>query len=351
MKKKLVFLIGIMFILSVLSYGIIKVSGRNQKIKEEKVTIVTSFYPMYIIALNLTQNIDNVEVINLTDNNLGCLHDYQLTTMDMRTLSDADILILNGGEMEGFLEEVITSYPSLPVINASEDISFLEGIEHNHGESDHAQDESSHTHDETDHTHDEEEHVNEEAGSLDELEEESHEGHNHSAINGHVWLDMNRYLIQIENIANSLETLDSDNADEYRNNATAYMEKVTKLRDEFENTLALATGEEIVAFHGAFSYLADELGLEVIYALDMDSETALSAGDIATVIDEIRAHNVKYIFAEEQYSKEIAQHIANETDASVILLETLVGGDVNEDAYLLGVEMNLEQLKALFENQ
>lgn len=321
--------------MALVSYGVMRVSGRNIERKKDKITIVTSFYPMYIIALNLVADIDNVEVVNLTDNNIGCLHDYQLTTNDMRTLSDADILILNGGEMESFLEEVITAYPDLSVIDASEDINFLEGAEHVHGDEDHANEEDGHNHEE-EHTH-EDEHAH----------EENH--HTHGTINGHVWLDMNRYLMQIDHIAHTLGEFDNDNATAYESNAKAYMQKVNERKETFEKALEPAKGNEIITFHAAFAYLADELGMEVVYALDMDSETtALSAGDIATVIDEIKLHNIKYLLAEEQYSKAVAERIALETNTTVLLLDTMVGGEVDNDAYLLAMDRNLEKLSVFF---
>ena len=60
-------------------------------------TIVTSFYPMYVLTLNVTDGIDGVTVQNMAEQNVGCLHDYQLQTRDMVTLEGADALVINGG--------------------------------------------------------------------------------------------------------------------------------------------------------------------------------------------------------------------------------------------------------------
>ena len=77
--------------------------GCGNSADNNKLKIVTSFYPMYVDAINITKNIDDVEVINLTKPQTGCLHDYQLTTEDMKTLEKADIFIVNGLGMENFL--------------------------------------------------------------------------------------------------------------------------------------------------------------------------------------------------------------------------------------------------------
>lgn len=51
--------------------------------------IVTSFYPMYILTQNVAAGIDGVTVQNMAEQNVGCLHDYQLQTRDMVTLEGA----------------------------------------------------------------------------------------------------------------------------------------------------------------------------------------------------------------------------------------------------------------------
>ena len=89
----------------------------------------------------------------------------------------------------------------------------------------------------------------------------------------------------------------------------------------------------------------------MIHSLDMDEDTVLSAGEIATVIEEVKHHKVQYLFAEEQYSKDIAKRISEETNAKVCLLETLVSGELNKDAYLTGMRKNLTTLKSILLSQ
>src|SRR5512145_2903253 len=63
-------------------------------------TIVTSFYPVYIIARNVADSIDGVKVVNMTAPVTGCLHDYSITSADMKNLEGAGILLINGAGME-----------------------------------------------------------------------------------------------------------------------------------------------------------------------------------------------------------------------------------------------------------
>ncbi len=74
-------------------------------------TVVTSFYPIWLMALNLTRGLeDHVTVQNLAAPSVGCLHDYQLLTSDMKTLLNADVFLVNGAGMEAFLPDIVNAF-------------------------------------------------------------------------------------------------------------------------------------------------------------------------------------------------------------------------------------------------
>ena len=381
MKRKLGYLLSVMLVMSLISYGIVKSNQANQVINEEKkeeLVIVTSFYPMYVATLNIVDGIEGITVINLTENQTGCVHDYQLTTKDMREIVDADIAIMNGGEMETFMEKVIADYPKLNVIIASEGIEFLEGVEHAHSEHAHADnniEEADHDYEESEsqeveHDHDHEESESQEVEhDHDHEDSESHEAehdhdhelgeiidietgnfevehtHNHGSINGHVWMNMVLYQQQVATIARYLGTYDPANAAAYNKNAQDYIDKIEDLKREFDDISKMTKGKEIVLFHDSFAYLALQLDMEVVQIVNSDSESALSAGEIAEVINEVKLHSISYLFTEEQHSTAIADRVATETSARVYTLDSLVTGTLEKDAYLKGMRKNLEILK------
>ena len=79
------------------------VAARNQEVHASKeLTVVTSFYPMYIAAENVIGDAGDVRLENLSEPQTGCLHDFQLTPEDMKLLSTADVFIINGGGIESF---------------------------------------------------------------------------------------------------------------------------------------------------------------------------------------------------------------------------------------------------------
>lgn len=342
MKKKLLLLILIMVIIIGGGMAITKGIEKKDNVNEDKIKVVTSFYPIYVAAANVVSDMDNIELVNLTENQTGCLHDYQLTTGDMKTLEDADVLVINGGGMESFIEEVVKSYPDITVIEASTGIPLLEGVEHDHDHDD-AEDDHNDGVNDVDHDDAEDDH-DDEVNDVDH-EDETDEEHDHEDYNAHVWLNMNYYLTQIENIKDGLVEYDQENEKYYTNNAKVYEEKITELKEELESTLQNPLNTQVVIFHDAFAYLAQELGIEVVHAVEMDSDTSLSAGEIAEIIDEINEHNIHLLFTEEQYSDSIAASIADETNAKVYTIDSLVTGSLDKDAYIKGMKHNIEVLK------
>jgi zinc transport system substrate-binding protein len=310
MKKKLLLLGGLMAFVLIIAMAFSFIAG-TKKEENEKLTIVTSFYPIYILTENIVGNMDNIDVINLTNYTTGCLHDYQLSTADMKRLEEADILVVNGGGMESFMEDVFASYPKLPIITASEGISFLLSEEHEHAE-------------DSDHKHEEEEY------------------------NAHVWMNMDYYLIQIQNVVENLSKLDPENAKIYEENGLNYSKAVEALKAEYQTEINLYNENKVVIFHDAFVYLAQEFNLNVVHTVNMDSETALSAGEIAEVVDEVRDENIQVLLTEEQYKTSIASNIADETGATVYVIDSGVTGNMDKEAYLNSMKNNLKVLKEAF---
>ena len=259
--------------------------------------IVTSFYPMYILTQNVAAGIDGVTVQNMAEQNVGCLHDYQLQTRDMVTLEGADALVINGGGMEQFMDKVMTLREDLPVIDASEGIEMLPSA-------------SEHDHDDHD--------------------DHDHEG---EVMNAHVWLDPSLAMVQVRNIAEGLANADPDHADAYRSNADAYILKLEQLKAEIAEQLAPYAGREIITFHEAFTYFAEAFGLHVAGVIATEPGEEPSTRDIADTCDLVNTLGIRTLFVEPQYPQKAAQTIARETGASIYTLDPCVSGDGSKESY------------------
>ena len=322
-KKKLGFLLGVMLLLSLAGYLVcLSVGGEKQLNNEDEFLLVTSFYPMYVLAENLTEGVEEVRVVNLTENQTGCLHDYQLTSRDMKLLSQADAFLINGAGMELFMEKVMENQTELTVIEASHGIALLEGTAHHHG-------------------HEEEE------PEQEETHETEHGAHSHEE-NGHVWMDLERYEQQADTVKEALVQCLPKQKDALEQAYSDYKNKLDVLKEKQEVLKEITAGEHVVIFHEAFAYLAEGLGMEVLMALSLDEETVPSAGEIAEVIEEINYHGHALIFIEEAYA-EYAEKILAETIAEVVYLNPLTTGNGAEESYLLEMQKNLEAIKEVID--
>ena len=92
------------------------------------IRVTASFYPVYIIAENVVGDVPGIDLRSMAQPQTGCLHDYQLTTADMRSLEDTDLFIVNGGGMESFLDNALELFPELDVIDTSAGVTSLEDM-------------------------------------------------------------------------------------------------------------------------------------------------------------------------------------------------------------------------------
>ena len=88
-----------------------------------KFNIVTSFYPMQILVMNVAGGIDGVTVECMSDPNIGCIHDHVFTTDDLRKVENADVYVENGLELETFNDQLLNAYPDLTIIEAASEVT------------------------------------------------------------------------------------------------------------------------------------------------------------------------------------------------------------------------------------
>ena len=378
MKNKCKF-VGIMFLcilivctLAVMAYehtagmkgaagGASNASGNTKNTDEadDILTVVTSFYPMYIAALNIVDGVEGVRLENLSEPQTGCLHDFQLTPEDMKLLSTADVFVINGGGIESFMSDVAKAYPKLDVVEACEDVALLSeddaDSDHDHDHEADAESDSDHDHDhdadaesDSDHDHDHEADTESDSDHEADAESDSAHDHDHGDENAHAWMSVPRYRTMVQTIASRLAEKDAKHADEYYANAKAYDAKLAVLEEKINSIKSLTNGQNIIIFHEAYAYVADDFSMNACYLLDLDEERSVSAGEIKQVIGAIKDDGVSVILAEELYGKSMGDTVSRETDVHVIYIDPLNRGEYDKDSYLYGMEHNIELIKEAF---
>ena len=271
-------------------------------------TVVTSFYPIWIMTLNLTKGLeDHVFVRNMAAPSVGCLHDYQLQTSDMKALSGADLFLVNGAGMEAFLPEITHALPNLPVVEASEGIDLLK-----------------------------------QGDTVEILESEEEK-----EVNAHLWLDPSRAIRMAENLASGLlRLLPSDEAT-ITANLEDFRSRLTVLDQQLHDGLKDLARRDIITFHEAFPYFAAAYDLNVVAVVNKEPGEVLTPTQLAELVREIKRLENPPLFVEPQYTDLSAQTLSRETGSSVWFLDPIVTGpeqDVPLDYYEIVMLQNMNTL-------
>lgn len=290
-KKYVIITIAVIIVI----IGIIVIGNLNKEnVKEnDNIKIVTSFYPMYIMTMNITNGVEDVQVSNMAENYVGCIHDYTLKTEDLKKFENANIFIENGYGMESFSQKIIDSYPQVKIIESAKGITDV---------------------------------IKEESGD----------------INAHFWTSIDNYILQVQEIANQLSNIDSKNADKYKNNANIYIQKLNELKDSYEDKIESLKGKKVISLNESFSYLFKTLGIEEILIETDHEQSSLSAETVKNVIDKMNDENINSIIIAENDNEQNAKAIAEETGAKVYKLKDGMSGDNSLDSYINDMKYNFE---------
>ncbi len=277
-----------------------------QKKEDTDFKIVTSCYPVYVMTANIAKGVPGVKTMNMCDSNTGCLHNFQLRSEDLKKIEQSSAFVVNGAGMENFLDRVINEIPTAKIIDSSEGVKLLE--------------------------------------EEDECEHEEHCHHYHE-YNPHIWMSVSNYIKQTQNIADGLKRLDPSHEKIYTQNLEEYVSKLNDLKTEIKSQLSGLEKKDIITFHEAFPYFAEEFGLNVVGVINHEPDEEPPVSEIREIVDLIKEKNISCIFVEPQYSQAIAQTIANETNAKIYVLDPAATGDFSLDSYLNTMKKNLEVLK------
>jgi zinc/manganese transport system substrate-binding protein len=229
---------------------------------------------------------DHVRVRTIVGPN-GDAHVYEPTPNDARDTAAADLVVVNGLGFEGWLDRLIdASGYSGTVAVASSGVASLK--------------------------------LSDEAAAGMPVEEgtaDEASGHHHDDIDPHAWQSVPNAELYVKNIADALCTADPADCADYRANAATYTSELDTIDQSVRDVVAAipAAQRKVIATHDAFGYFAHEYGIEFLAPEGVSTETEASAGDVATLIGQIRAQHVTAIFFENVSDPRLIEQIARET--------------------------------------
>ena len=265
-----------------------------EKTNKDKILLVASFYPVYIFTLNIVDDIPEFSVECMAEQNVGCLHDYQILSKDARLISDSDAFIINGAGMEEFLEDVYISVDDIKVIDSSKNVEVIEECHEEHHEADE---------------------------------------HHHHSVNSHIWMSVKNAIVQCENIATELSQLYPQYKEEIEKNKSEYIVRLENLNEELELKSEKIKGKNIVTFHESFDYLANDYSFNVLAKVESHEGGEPSAKSLAELTETIKENNVTVLFVEPDYKGSAATILSNETGVQICVLNPVINGENSLTAY------------------
>lgn len=297
--------------------------------------VVASFSVIGDLARNVGG--DRVDVSTIVGPD-GDAHVYEPKPSDAASVKEADVVLVNGLQFEGFLSRLIeASGTKAPVVEVSKGVKPLkiaEEEEHHHHHDGEAGKEEEHSHD---HKH---EHSHE------------HEGHHHHGeYDPHAWQSIGNAEIYVKNIAEAFCAADKDACADYTANSKAYIEKLVALDKEVKAAIAAIPADKrtIITSHDAFGYFEHEYGLKFIAPEGISTEAEASAADVAKLVDQVKEDKASAIFLENITNPRLIEQISKETGLKVggtLYSDALSGKDGPASTYIDMFHHNVDTMKA-----
>ncbi len=274
------------------SVGSCRPADRSAGGGHRKVRVITTLFPLYDMARKIGG--EKATVSLLLPPGVEA-HSFEPTPGNIVKINEADIFIYTGKFMEPWAERVIKGVAdkNLIVVDASRGTKMIPGIFHDKDEP---------------------------SGSLD----------------PHIWLDFDNVRIMAENILEAFTAKDGADKSFYERKADDYEDKLARLDSAYRTGLAACKKKEIIyAGHYAFGYLASRYGLKYLAAQGVSPDAEPTAKDLGRLVEQIKHDKIKYIFYEELASPKIAETIAGETGAKLLMLNA--AHNVAKDQFEKGV--------------
>lgn len=212
-------------------------------------------------------------------------HDFELTPAGAAAIEDADLILRSGAGLDGWLDDALeTIGDGAALRDMSEGVSLRQV--------------------DPDHT-----------------EEDGEDDHG-SEADPHYWLSGPNAIQMVANVRDALVSAVPAHEAAFEDRAAALIERLETVDAEIRALIAEVPQDRrgIVTNHDAFGYFIDEYGLRFVGSIfpSLDVEAEPSAGQLADLIDTLRAENVVAIFSESAVNPELARAVAEEAGAVVV---------------------------------
>ncbi|MBQ8228285.1 MAG: zinc ABC transporter substrate-binding protein [Clostridia bacterium] len=273
-----------------LLFSLAACSGGNEE--RSRLHIISTIFPSYDFARQITKGIDGVEVTMLIPPGTEP-HAYEPSVQDMAQIKECDLFIYLGGESDQWVEELLATFDK-GEINTIKMIDCVPLLEEETVEGMQAEE----------HHHDD-----------DEISA-------HGENDEHVWTSPANAITIAEKIESQLLIIDEENADKYAENFTSYKSELSAL-DQKLTDLNKIGKPIIVADRFPFRYLSEKYDINYYAAFPgCSTESDPSAATIAFLETKIKETGTKAVFYTEFSSQKVADTLCEATGVKKLMLHS-----------------------------
>ncbi|MEV6234898.1 zinc ABC transporter substrate-binding protein [Saccharopolyspora shandongensis] len=239
---------------------------------------------------------DDVEVEAIISDPNADPHSYESTPQDAAKVTDADLVVFNGGGYDEFMEKILgSSGQGKPAIEAVED-----------------------------------EHEGEPAGAH---EEHGHEGHDHSA-NEHVWYDLHVVQEVAAQVNAELSKLQPAKAEQFGKAAGHFAEDIGKLQGRVGELGDQNRGKPVIVTEPVAHYLVEAASLQDItppeFVKAVEAESDPSAAAVAAIQNAVNSKQAAAVIYNPQTESPVTRNVRSAAEQNQIpvveMTETLPQG-------------------------
>lgn len=282
-------------LLVLLSLLILCLAGCSKdKITNDRITVMASFFPMAEFARNVAGNC--AEVKTMVPDGVEP-HDWDPAPRDLTNLGRSKVFVYNG-YVESWAESALQTLNDRPIkaVQTGKDLYHLNGH-----------------------------------------------------IDPHVWVSPKKALVAVDRITKALCQADPRKAEKYTKQGLAYSKELQKLDEELTRLVEAAPRKKFITAHAAFGHLAADYGLEQIAVAGISPEDEPTPGYLQNLVQIIRREKVKYVFMETLASPKLTELLAKETGAKILVLDPIEGLDEEGRKegmdYIKLMRQNIENLR------
>lgn len=277
-----------------------------------KISVVTTIFPYYDFARSVSKGTCDVDMLLKPGSDV---HSFEPTPSDILKIRNADLFIYNGGESDEWVDSILESLGDTdkPVVMKMTDyVKPLTEMDADH----HAEDE----------------------------EDE------------HIWTSLDNAKTLVSKISDEVSRLDQKNKSVYSKNSSDYIEKISKVQSEIENTVNSSKSKKIVVGDRfPLLYFSTEFSLDWECAFPgCSTETEPSLDRLSKLTDTIEKDKIKTILKLEMSENKVADTLADETNTKVRIFysaESVSKEDfANNVTYVDLMERNNNALKEALSN-